>query len=134
MSQRSRSVAFLAVLVLLSASTGCEKKAEIPVIAVSGTVLLDGQPLAEGFLFFKTIETGNLERFDITDGEFKGTAQLGTRRVEIFSNQRTMVEIDGKDVEVQVNTIHPSCNVESTLTANVTAEGPNQFRFEVQRK
>jgi hypothetical protein len=124
----------LAVLSGLLPLIVCAKKSEIEVVPVSGTVSLGGQPLIEGFLYFKTIETGNLERFDIRDGEFTGSAQLGTRRVEIFSNQRKKVVIDGANVEVQENILHPSCNTASKLTAQVSSEGPNRFHFDVLKK
>jgi hypothetical protein len=128
------SAAFLAVLLGLSALIGCDKRSGPPIVPVSGVVNLDGQPLPEGFLYFKTIETGAVERCDITNGEFKGKAQVGTRRVEIYANGRKTVEIDGKDVDVPENVIDPSFSTESTLTAEVTLEGPNRFRFDVRKK
>jgi hypothetical protein len=133
MAQRVPSVAFLVVLLVLSASIGCGKSEPQPV-PVSGTVSLDGHPLTEGFLYFKTIETGAVERFDIAAGEFQGKALAGTRRVEIYSNRPKTVIIDGAPVEVPDNVVHPSYNTESTLTAEVTPEGPNRFTFEVKTK
>jgi hypothetical protein len=133
MSPRVRSVTIPVVLLGLSASIGCGKSAP-QFVPVSGTVTLDGQPLAEGFLYFKTIETGALERFDINNGEFKGKAQVGTRRVEICANRPKAVIIDGANVEVPDNIIHPSFNTQSTLTAQVTPEGPNRFTFDVKKK
>jgi hypothetical protein len=103
-------------------------------VPVSGTVTLDGQTLAEGFLYFKTVETGALERFEIHDGEFEGTAQLGLCRVEVISNRSRTVIIDGARVEVPDNIIHPSFNTASKLTAEVTRDGPNRFTFGVTKK
>jgi hypothetical protein len=134
MMQRLRSATSLAVLLGLSTVIACEKQSGTPVVPVSGTVNLDGQPLTEGFLYFKTIQTGALERFDINDGEFKGNAQVGTRRVEICANRPKTMEIDGAAVEVQENVIDPSFNTESKLIAQVSSEGPNRFRFDVQKK
>jgi hypothetical protein len=133
MARRVGSVTFLVVSLGLSASIGCGRS-ESQSVPVSGTVTLDGQPLAEGFLYFKTIETGALERFDISGGEFKGKARAGTRRVEICANRPKTVIIDGANVEVAHNIIHPSFNTESTLTAQVTPEGPNRFTFAVKKK
>ena len=131
--RRLRSAIFLGVLLALSALIGCGKSGP-PVVSVSGTVNLDGKPLTVGFLYFKTVETGALERFDITDGEFKGNAQVGTRRVEIYANRPKTVEIDGANVEVTENFIHPSFNTESKLNAEVKLEAPNRFQFDVQKK
>jgi hypothetical protein len=134
MSQRARSLPFLAVLWALSVSSGCENKSGPPAVPVSGAVTLDGQPLTEGFLYFKTIETGALDRFDIHDGEFKGNAQVGARRVEICANRPKTVEIDGADVVVPENIIDPSFNTASKLTVEVSLDGPNRFRFDVHKK
>ena len=101
---------------------------------VAGTVKIDSKPLAEGFIYFKTIETGALERFDIKDGEFTGNAQVGLRRVEIIANQSIKVEIDGRIVEVPKNIIDSSCNIASTLTADVSSSGPNRFHFDAKLK
>jgi hypothetical protein len=128
-----RSVTLLSVFLGMSVSVGCGKP-EPQVVPVSGLVTLDGQPLAEGFLYFKTIQTGALERFDIKSGEFKGTAQIGTRRVEVCAHRPKIVIIDGKKVEVPDNIIHPSFNTESKLIAEVTADGPNRFTFNVKKK
>src|SRR5437660_1361135 len=101
------SIGLLIISLGLLAVTGCGKSGP-QVVPVSGTVTLDGEPLAEGFLYFKTIETGALERFDIKNGEFKGKAQVGTRRVEIISHRPKTVIIDGAYVEVPDNIIDPS--------------------------
>jgi hypothetical protein len=130
MARRASLIAFLALCTL----TGCGKKQEIPVLAVSGTVTLDGEKLGEGFLYFKTIETGAFERFDIKDGKFRGEAQPGKRRVEVIANRPKKVVIDEKEVDVPDNIVDPSFNVQSTLTAEVTPEGPNEFHFVVTRK
>ena len=123
----------LVLLLGLFASLGCGKSAPATV-PVSGTVKLEGEPLVEGFLYFKTLETGALERFDIINGEFKGNAQVGLRRVEICANRPKMKPIDGANVEVQENIIHSSFNTESIVTADVTAEGPNRFAWDVKQK
>ncbi len=133
MTPRVRSAALLAVALGLSAAAGCGPVEPKPV-PVSGTVTLDGQPLADGFLYFKTMETGGLERFDVSGGTFQGTALPGNRRVEVIVNQPKMVVIDGARVEVPDNIIDPKFNLESGLIADVTPDGPNKFTFEVKRK
>jgi hypothetical protein len=126
---------FLSVLVFLGflQLVGCGK-AEPKPVPVKGTVSLDGVPLGDGFMYFKTVETGSLERFGIKDGAFDGKALPGLRRVEIISNVSKKVVIDGASIEVPNNIIHPSFNIESKLTAEVVAEGSNTFNFEVKKK
>jgi hypothetical protein len=133
MAHRVRSVILLVVWLVLSAMVGCGK-AGPELVPVSGTVTLDEEPLAEGFLYFKTIRTGALERFDIKAGEFQGMAEVGTRRVEVCANRPKTVIIDGAKVQVPENVVHPSFNTDSSLTAEVTREGPNRFTFAVKKK
>jgi hypothetical protein len=128
-----RSVTLLAVWLGLWAMLGCGKSGP-ELVPVSGTVTLDGEPLAEGFLYFKTIRTGAHERFDIKAGEFTGMAEVGTRRVEVCANRPKTVIIDGAKIQVPNNIVHPSFNTESRLTAEVTREGPNRFTFAVKKK
>ncbi len=144
MARQMRSIAWLSLLLGLSCFacgvlSGCRQPSgsgstAVQVVPVSGTVTLEDEPLTDGFLYFKTIETGALERLEITRGRFQGNVQVGKRRVEICANRPRTVVIDGANVEVPDNIIHPSFNIESTLTAEVTPEGPNQFTFAVRRK
>ena len=103
-------------------------------LPVSGTVTLDGQPLAEGVIYFKTIEKGSSEPCDIQGGEFKGQAEAGDRRVEICQFRTTVQDANGMKTEIQENLIPARYNTESTLTAKVTPAGPNQFKFELIAK
>lgn len=123
-------LAFLLVFPFLNGCGNSEPK----LVSVNGTVTLNGVPLAEGFMYFKTTETGALERLDIKGGAFVGKALPGLRRVEIISNVPKKVVIDGVTVEVPDNIIHPSFNINSKLTAQVTAEGANFFNFAVKKK
>lgn len=124
------SCVFVFVVHFLS---GCGKSEPQPV-SVSGVVNLNGAPLENGFIYFKTIETGALERLDIKAGEFNGKALPGLRRVEIISNAPKKVVIDGATVEVPENIIQSSFNTESKLTAEVLSNGLNSFKFEVIKK
>ena len=112
---------------------GCGRGEPQPV-PVTGTVTLDGAPMENGFIYFKTIETGALERFDIKGGSFSGKALPGLRRIEVISNVPKKVVIDGATVEVPENIIHPSFNTNSSLTANVLPRESNAFKFDVKRK
>ena len=128
-----RTFVFLLFLLSLTFLSGCGNS-EPKLVSVNGTVTLDGVPLADGFMYFKTIETGSLERIEIKGGAFTGKALPGLRRVEIISNVPKKVVIDGKTIEVPDNIIHPSFNIDSKLTAQVVAEGANTFKFEVKKK
>lgn len=117
---------------------GCHQASGLPEpqrFPVRGTVTLDGKPLPVGVIYFKTIQTGALDSVEIKEGKFEGQAQLGDRRVEICSYETLPPQAsDPMATASQKNTIPPKYNLESTLTANVTQDGPNEFRFEVSSR
>jgi len=129
------------LVVLCFAPCGCQPSSphKEETYPVSGTVTLDGEPLAEGDIHFITKETASLDVLPIQGGRFEGQAKAGKRRVEIkayrtekpaeTSGQPTM---PGADQPTRVNYIPARYNTESTLTADVTETGPNQFTFELE--
>src|SRR5947207_1494492 len=111
MARQVRCATLLVVFLALSAF-GCGKSGP-KVVPVSGTVTLDGRPLAEGLISFKTIQTGAVEAFDIKDGEFQGNAQAGDRRVEICLYRTITGDFNGMKGEVKENLIPARYNLES---------------------
>ncbi len=126
----------LLLTILVCLSVACQNgPAQPKKHAVSGTVTLDGKPLSEtGMIYFKTIATGDIDAMEIKDGKFSGSAIPGERRVEIVVYRVTMQDLNGMKGEVKENLIPPRYNSETTLTAKVTPEGPNQFSFELTSK
>src|SRR5258708_253630 len=61
-----RVAPWLTVLALI-VSMGCHGESKSKLIPVNGTVTLNGEPLADGVIYFKTIQTGAVEGFVITD-------------------------------------------------------------------
>src|SRR5262245_53862157 len=70
------------ILCLTYCLTGCaESKA--PMVAVSGTVELDGKPMPEGAVTL-IAETGDVpQTLDVKEGKFEGKSSVGKKRVEI---------------------------------------------------
>jgi hypothetical protein len=101
---------------------------------VSGAVTMDKKPIADGLISFRTIETGDLETMNIKDGQFRGNAKPGNRRVEIYTFRIQKGDFGGMPREFKQNLVPPRYSSESKLTANVTAEGPNQFTFDIESK
>lgn len=128
----SRTLPLLGILLLLFGCIGCgEPKPKM--YPVSGTVTLDNRSLAEGTVYFKTIATGAIDTLPVKDGKFKGQALEGKRRVEVVAYR--LIPIAGEmGGEVQESLIARRYNAESTLTAAVTATGPNVYEFKVQSK
>ena len=104
-------------------------------VPVKGTVTLDGKPLDEGEIQFKTVATGALDTIPIQAGQFSGTAQAGQKRVEIFAFKTAAPPpstVPGPPPEVQKTNYLPArYNTASTLSAEVKSAGPNEFKFEV---
>ena len=126
----TRSSILLAIAIGL---TGCGT-AGVKHAPVSGTVNLDGAPLAEGMIYFKTVATGAIEALPIKDGKFSGNAEPGERRVEITAYRSTPRPNDPMKGEIQHSLIGSSYNTESKLTAKVNSDGPNTFTFDVKAK
>lgn len=129
-----RGIVALTVLGLLPVLAGCGegKPAEYP---VSGTVTYDGEPLADGNVYFKMKDQGEIRSFPISGGNFEGQAPAGNWRVEIVAfKEGPMVEpMPGEPAEPsQENYIPKRYNFESTLSAEVTAEGPNEYSWDLE--
>ena len=103
---------------------------------VKGMVTLDGEPLADGRIEFKTISTGYIDGMPVKNGVFAGRAVAGDRRVE-FS---VMKQVPFKGAAMPGTTppdtipeesLPKHLNVNSTFSATVSPTGPNEFRFEL---
>lgn len=118
-----------------SSSTSPHKENTFP---VSGTVTLDGEPLADGEIHFLSPQMGTLDIVKIAAGKFQGEAKAGDRRVEIRAykdEERKPTEgeptMPGADEASRVNYLPARYNSQSELKAPVTEAGPNEFTFEL---
>jgi hypothetical protein len=125
---------FVGILAVLAAMGGCAAPPATPTLApVRGVVALDGKPLSKGIVVFRTAKTGALDSLDIVDGKFDGRAVVGERTVEISSFKSTAVS-GAMGGEVQENLVADRFNLNTTLTATVSASGPNEYKFDVKSK
>ncbi len=101
------------------------------VTAVSGTVTLDGKPLEDGKISFRSTTTSTPPQIgNITAGQFACQVTTGPQRVEI-SATRTIPGAASTGIG-EANYIPPRYNTQSTLTVEVTASGPNSFTFDLK--
>lgn len=126
----------LAFVCLMAVSVGCSGPKPVPpppTADVKGQVKLDGKPLPDGEISFSL--AGEIPHLlPIKDGAFSGKAYVGKARVEIRAFKAAEpVIMDGKVVNEgsKENTLPAQYNASSTLTADVSAAGPNDFTFEV---
>jgi hypothetical protein len=120
-------------LILGLAVFGCGA-AKPKVVPVRGKVTLDGTPLSDAKVYFKTPQTGAIDSFDVKDGQFSGAAEEGERRVEIHAYRTRTLDVGYAKHEVKENFLPAKYNADSTLTAKVVPDGANEFMFEVTKK
>jgi hypothetical protein len=128
--------AFFVVNLLLVLSMGCESGLPKPVMTdVRGQVNLDGKPLKEGRIAFITPGFPS-DTLTIADGAFSGKAGVGdNRRVEIYADKEGPLDKDpmtGEPMKTRTSIVAQTFNTNSTLTATVTKDGDNNFKFDVK--
>jgi hypothetical protein len=114
-------------------------------VSVEGTVTLDGKPLGEGDLRFRSTSgtTTVIVAAKITDGRFVVPATSGPLpgkyRVEIEVPRKTGRKvrhpvIESSLVDEMTESLPARYNSQSTLTSEITAAGPNRFEFALGSK
>jgi hypothetical protein len=127
-----RRFSVLALFVALAAC-GCGGGPAGPKkVPVGGTVSLDGKPIPTGFIYFKTVSSGDIDAFDIKDGKFSGQTIAGPRRVEVSVITAKTTEINGMKNETKVDTIPEKYNTKSELTATVEPGGSKSLAFDLK--
>src|SRR4051794_76758 len=75
------------LLIVGLALSGCGRKGPI-MVPISGTVTLDGKPMPDGIIYFKTIVRGWVDQMDKKEGKFAGKGGGGDRGVKICRSGR----------------------------------------------
>ncbi len=134
MRRRARFCHFLATFLACSALLGCSGSREEPTYDVSGTVTLDGAPLADGFINFESDPpdgqpSGSAQ---ITKGNYATKSRAGKKKVTITANKSTG-EKDSGGFDITVNWLPARYNSNSILKAEITPQGPNKFDFPLKK-
>lgn len=133
---------FLVLTLAAAAFSGCSSSTDdFPRESVSGTVTLDGVPLAKGNIqFLPTAETQQAgSTGQISEGKFTIPRAAGpvpgAFKISITSDsgeQPAMVNgMPGGTGTPNRDLIPEQYNAQSTLTADVVAGGPNEFTFDL---
>jgi len=116
---------------------GCSAESGPLEHTVSGTVNLDGQPLADGSILFVDPQ-GKIKSYyaNIQGGAYRTEVQAGKWQVQISAYRKSKTEMipnaDGTGEEPATEQYLPArYNEETTLEANVTAGGANTFNFDL---
>jgi len=100
-------------------------------VKVTGNVLLDGQPVEQGDIVFRASDGSAADAAKIEGGAFTLQTKPGSKRVEISAMRESATPApDG--LPSYENYIPKKYNEASTLTAEVTESGDNDFTFELQ--
>jgi hypothetical protein len=141
--QRSLLSTLFVVVIGLSAPGCSESSDELPREAVSGTVTLDGEPLASGTIQFSPAGAGAGVGggSKIEDGQFsipRATGLVpGDYQVSINSagkRDETKPAVAGRRAAFAKELIPAKYNAKSTLTAKVEKGGSYDLKFELQSK
>ncbi|UUO06339.1 hypothetical protein M4951_23695 [Blastopirellula sp. J2-11] len=149
MSTKSIQLGVIALLALYS--MGCSRSDDpFDRADASGIVTLDGKPLAEGVVYFipKGGIVGPKAFATVTDGTFSAEGDyaplVGNHRIEIesrddggiaFDDEKAVARLveEGRKPPQRV-VVPPIYNQRSILSADVVADGPNEFKFELSSK
>ena len=118
------------LVVFVSLLSGCGNK--YGTTPVTGTVTLDGDPLAGAYVIFYPVEGGRANstsktndkgEFDLSYTHDSGGAIPGSYKVLVSKTKK----VNEKDFE----TLPSQYNSESTTVVEVTQSGENRFEFEL---
>ena len=109
-------------------------KGAAPAAPVKGTVNMDGKPVPKGDISFGVLGVPP-KVMQITDGTYSGEAPIGQNQVEVFIYVEGPPNPRYPDVPTKTN-ITPDTywGPRTTLSANVTKAGPNEFKFDLTSK
>ncbi len=100
-------------------------------VKVTGTVLFDGQPVEQGDIIFRAADGSAADAAKIEGGLYHLETKPGSKRVEINATRESATPApDG--LPTLENYIPKQYNQASTLTAEVTDSGKNDFSFELK--
>jgi hypothetical protein len=143
---RGRSRIGLGAVLLLVAivAVGCSRGDPQGRRAITGTVTLDGTPLAKGNIQFQSDQpSGPTTGAVIAAGKFSIPTEKGLPpgkyRVRIFATkpgtgEATPGTMPGEPIPPAEEMIPPEYNSQSENFVDVTEKGPNDFKFEVVTK
>ncbi|WP_417387028.1 hypothetical protein [Gimesia sp.] len=135
-----REFCFVICLGLLSGGCGSPSGDAPVTYEVNGTVTLDGEPVSEGAMVFLDAE-GNGRSFGtrIEAGSFSTAMTAGKKKVEITATRESKTKMEpgpsgGPPVPALEQYIPKEYNTQTTLEAEVGADGENELKFDLKSK
>lgn len=128
--KRIACVLLFAFSVLL---TGCpDSGPKAPATAkVSGTVTLDGQPLASGEVRFNAAAQP-VRTLEVKDGAFSGEVFVGKNQVDVVSEKDGPPHPMDPKTKLKVNVVDPKfAGLNSPFKPDIAASGATDLKFDV---
>jgi hypothetical protein len=131
-SARTGALPVAALAALCFALVGCGAgDGKIP---VSGVVTFDGAPMPDGYVTFTPEGGGTPAAAPIAAGKFELGVKPGAHRVEIEASRFVGEKNEIMGLQPREQYVPARYNSETTLTSEVTADGENDFTFELTSK
>lgn len=145
---RHRAAVFVSTCVVLgSGGGGCSRDA-FRLVPVSGTVLLDDQPLADGVINFQPMVAGgegpvgpgsssridDQGRFSMATVQGGKGAVVGKHRVKIYSYSPESPAVSDRDEGSRRERVPERYNYQSDLTFDVPAGGTDRADFSIESR
>lgn len=127
------NIAGWALLTFSLVAAGCASSVpELKKAPVKGTVQLDGKPMADGEVSFGIVGEPPVV-IPVVNGAYAGEAPVGPTRVEVraYRQGQPVMMGDQQFGGDKENYLPAKYNLQTTLKADVTAAGPNEFNYEV---
>jgi hypothetical protein len=128
------SALYAAVVAATAASCGGSDPSAVP---VSGAVTLDGTPLPEADLDFTTDDGNPPQRVEVRAGRFEGAVKPGKYKVVVKAYRPAKPPRPappGMPVDQREQYLSARYNRATELTAEVTADGPNDLAFPLKTR
>ena len=122
------------LLCCLAALSGCGPGGP-QTVPVSGSVTFTGQPVADGEIAFRSADGATASWAGrIVAGRYAIRSTVGPKRVEIIAVRPKPGAKPKASGEGVINEMYipDRYNLESELTADITAAGPNEFDFKLE--
>ncbi len=134
MGSKMRAVTRVAAIMclLLAATAGCGHSGAVT-FPISGTVTYNGKPLPDGSIVLLPVSGPSAaDPGTIHDGRFAFAARAGRKKVEIRAMREVGPIIRSMGARDKQSYIPGRYNSQTTLSAEVVPDGPNQFAFDLK--
>jgi len=124
----------LVLLGLLLLGCGGPRRTDPKRAAVTGSVTLDGKPLAEGEILFLAVNGQAVDSLPIANGSFSGSVSVGPQRVQlaVYTRAKRSLLPDEPPVEALENMLPAKYHTGSTLTAEIKPDTNLPLSFDLK--